>query len=139
MKHMSDISNYLKHPPRTLYEVCRHAGRDANGKACPMCSVRDICERGRYRGRKMTPFRYALLSLTIGFVLSAVPLMGLAAGKLDAMSTLCVLIALCVGTLAGGFIERVRPVQRASDTAEPVVSSAFRRRSRLLDAESRRC
>jgi hypothetical protein len=43
------VSAYLCSPARTLYAVCREAGRDDGGRACATCLVRDICaaDRGR--------------------------------------------------------------------------------------------
>ena len=41
------VSPYLQSPLRTLYEVCRKLRRDRDGKACPTCTLRDICEANR--------------------------------------------------------------------------------------------
>jgi hypothetical protein len=43
------VSHYLCSPLRTLYAVCREAGRDDHGRACPACPVREICIAERKR------------------------------------------------------------------------------------------
>jgi hypothetical protein len=89
----------------------------------------------------MNQFRYSLLTLTIGLVLAGVPLLGVATGRLDAWPALCLLIGLGVGVLAGGLVERYRPVRlprSETGTIEPVATSVFRIRRRLPDARSRR-
>ena len=38
------MSYELQKPLRILYDACRQAGRDNDGKECLGCSVRDICD-----------------------------------------------------------------------------------------------
>ena len=45
---------YLKVPERTLYDACHSLGRDDNGRACPSCPVRDVCEAQEAR-RRLNP------------------------------------------------------------------------------------
>jgi hypothetical protein len=35
---------YLTVPTRTLYDACHSLGRDDNGRRCPICAIRDLCE-----------------------------------------------------------------------------------------------
>lgn len=35
---------YLRSPARTLREACRESGHDEEGKRCPVCPLKDLCE-----------------------------------------------------------------------------------------------
>jgi hypothetical protein len=37
-------SSYLRSPARTLREACEETGHDEDGKRCPVCPVKDLCE-----------------------------------------------------------------------------------------------
>jgi hypothetical protein len=89
----------------------------------------------------MTQFRYSLLSLATGLVLAGVPLIGVVAGRLDAWSALCLLIGLGMGALAGGLVERYRPVRPScskSRTVESAETNVFHLRQRQPEARSHR-
>ena len=42
---------YLTVPVRTLYDACHSLGRDDNGRRCPTCAIRDLCEAQNPRNR----------------------------------------------------------------------------------------
>jgi hypothetical protein len=89
----------------------------------------------------MNRFQYSLLSLTIGLVLAGAPFLGVATGRLDAWSALCLLIGLGVGALAGGLVERYRPVRlprSETHVTDSVETGVFHLRQKLPDARSHR-
>ena len=38
------VSKYLVRPRRSLQAVCRATGRNEEGRACPACPIRDLCQ-----------------------------------------------------------------------------------------------
>jgi hypothetical protein len=89
----------------------------------------------------MSRFRYSVLSLAIGLVLAGVPLISVATGRLDAWTALVLSIGLIVGALAGGLVERCRPVRlRHSENRAvvPAETSVFHVRQHLPDGRSHR-
>lgn len=56
-----EVSQYLKRSLRVLYDACREAGKDDDGRRCPSCALNDICQaelaRRRAAGGPFNPRR----------------------------------------------------------------------------------
>ncbi|HTV89310.1 MAG TPA: hypothetical protein VME41_09865 [Stellaceae bacterium] len=48
-------SRYLAAALRTLHDACHETGRDDDGRRCPTCCLRDLCELSR---RKIEPSNF---------------------------------------------------------------------------------